>query len=252
MLNHPFGRTLSDELAAKSASQPDDASRVVFLYRTILAREPKPAETALALDYLREAAAAPAPAAWSNGYGGWDPATKTMKFTEMTVRNKDRISPTDKIPDKKFSYVLLSSKGGHTGDRQDLAAIRRWTAGTAGTYHLAGDLHVSSKASDGVRARIVSARHGLLKEVVVAGGATGSTLVAEVELLAGETVDFIADSYRNANSDGFTWSPVIKDAKTGEVISTASGEFGRKPDRQSALSTFAQVLLQSNEFNFAD
>jgi hypothetical protein len=252
MLNHPFGRTLGDELAAKSASLPDDASRVAFLYRTILAREPQPTETALALDYLREASAAPAPAAWSNGFGGWDAATKSVKFSEMTVRTKDRISPTAKLPDKKFSYVSLSPKGGHPGDKPELAAIRRWTAGTAGSYRLEGELHVGSKASDGVRARIVSARRGLLKEVVVAGGATGSTLVAEVELLAGETVDFIADNHRNSNSDGFSWSPVIKDAKTGEVISTAAGEFGRKPDRQSALSTFAQVLLQSNEFNFAD
>jgi hypothetical protein len=45
---------------------------------------------------------------------------------------------------------------------------------------------------------------------------------------------------------------VIKDAKTGEVITFAAGEFGKKPDRQSALSTFAQILLTSNEFIFAD
>jgi hypothetical protein len=252
MLNHPFGRTLADELAAKSASQAEDPAKIAFLYRTILAREPKPVETALALDYLREAASAPAPATWSNGYGGWDPVAKKLNFTEMTVRTKERISPTDKLPDKKFSYVSLSAKGGHPGDRQDLAAIRRWTAGSAGTYRLEGDLHVSSKASDGVRARIVSARRGLLKEVVVPGGATGAVLVTEVELLAGETVDFIADQFLGTNSDGFAWSPTIKDAKTGEVISSAAGEFGRKPDRQSALSTFAQALLQSNEFNFAD
>jgi cytochrome c553 len=252
MLNHPFGRTLADELAAKSASQAEDPAKVAFLYRTILSREPKPAETALALDYLREAASAPAPATWSNGYGGWDPVAKKLNFTEMTARTKERISPTDKLPDKKFSYVSLSAKGGHPGDRQDLAAIRRWTAGSPGKYRLEGALAVQSKASDGVRARIVSARRGLLKEVVVPGGATGAVLVTEVELLAGETVDFIADQFLGTNSDGFSWSPTIKDAKTGEVISSAAGEFGRKPDRQSALSTFAQVLLQSNEFAFAD
>ena len=67
-----------------------------------------------------------------------------------------------------------------------------------------------------------------------------------MELAAGESIDFIADQFVGYNSDGFTWSPVIKDAQTGEVISSAAGEFCRKPDRQSALSTFAQVLLQSN------
>ena len=60
------------------------------------------------------------------------------------------------------------------------------------------------------------------------------------------------DSIAPTNSDGFSWSPVIKDAKTGEILTSAAGEFGKKPDRQSALSTFAQILLTSNEFIFAD
>lgn len=252
MLNHPFGRSLADELAAKVASLPDDDAKVRALYLAVLARTPRADETALALDYLREASQAPAPAAWTNGFGGYDPKTKQVAFTEMTVRTKDRISPTDKLPDKKYSFVFLSAKGGHPGDKSELAAIRRWTAGASGKYRIEGDLQVGSKASDGVRARVASSRDGLLKEVVVAGGASGAVTLAEVELAAGESLDFIADNFRTSNSDGFSWSPVIKDAQTGEVISSAAGEFGRKPDRQSALSTFAQVLLQSNEFAFAD
>ncbi|MFM8549391.1 MAG: PSD1 and planctomycete cytochrome C domain-containing protein [Verrucomicrobiota bacterium] len=252
MLNHPFGRSVADELSAKAATQPDDAAKVRALYLDILARAPRADETALALEYLREASQAPAPAAWTNGFGAYDPKTKQVTFTEMTARTKDRISPTDKLPDKKYSFVFLSAKGGHPGEKPELAAIRRWTAGSPGKYRIEGDLLVGSKASDGVRARVCSVRSGLLKEVVVAGGATGAVTLAEVELAAGESLDFIADNFRNSNSDGFTWSPVIKDAQTGEVISSAANEFGRKPDRQSALSTFAQVLLQSNEFNFAD
>ncbi len=252
MLNHPFGRSVADELAAKVASLPDDAAKVRALYQAVLARTPRSDETALALDYLREASQAPAPAAWTNGFGGYDPKTKQVAFTEMTVRTKDRISPTDKLPDKKYSFVFLSAKGGHPGDKPELAAIRRWTAGSPGKYRIEGELAVGSKASDGVRARVFSSRGGLLKEVVVAGGASGAVALAEVELAAGESLDFIADNFRTSNSDGFGWSPVIKDALTGEVISSAAGEFGRKPDRQSALSTFAQVLLQSNEFAFAD
>jgi len=252
MLNHPFGRTIADGLAGQAAGQADDAAKVRALYLAILARAPRPEETALALEYLREASQAPAPAAWANGYGGYDPQTKQVTFTEMTVRTKDRISPTDKLPDKKFSFVFLSAKGGHPGDKPELAAIRRWTAGSAGKYRIEGDLAVGSKASDGVRARIVSSRRGLLAEVVVKGGASAPVELASVELAAGENIDFIADQYLGSNSDGFSWSPVIKDAQTGEAISAADDEFGRRPDRQSPLSTFAQVLLQSNEFNFAD
>ena len=252
MLNHPFGRSLADELAAKVATQPDDAAKVRALYLAILARTPRADETALALDYLREAAAAPAPAAWSNGFGGYDPKTKATAFTAMTTHVKDRISPTAQIPDKKYAFVFLTAKGGHTGSLPETAAIRRWTAGSPGKYRLEGALAVQSKASDGVRARIVSSRRGLLAEVIVKGGSSSPVEIASVELAAGESIDFIADQYLGSNSDGFTWSPVIKDAQTGEVISSAAGEFGRKPDRQSALSTFAQVLLQSNEFAFAD
>ena len=252
MLNHPFGRSLADELATKVATQPDDAAKVRALYLAILARTPRADETALALAYLREAAQAPAPAAWTNGFGGYDPKTKTTAFTVMTTHVKDRISPTAQIPDKKYAFVFLTPKGGHTGSLPETAAIRRWTAGSPGKYRLEGSLAVQSKASDGVRARIVSSRRGLLAEVVVKGGASASVELASVELAAGESIDFIADQYLGSNSDGFTWSPIIKDAQTGEVISSAAGEFGRKPDRQSALSTFAQVLLQSNEFAFAD
>jgi hypothetical protein len=252
MLNHPFGRSLADELAAKVSAQPDDAAKVRALYLAILARTPRADETTLALEYLREAAAAPAPAAWSNGFGGYDPKTKATTFTAMTTHVKDRISPTAQIPDKKYAFVFLTPKGGHTGSLPETAAIRRWTAGSPGKYRLEGALAVQSKASDGVRARIVSSRRGLLAEVVVKGGASAAVEIASVELAAGESIDFIADQYLGSNSDGFTWSPVIKDAQTGEVISSAAGEFGRKPDRQSALSTFAQVLLQSNEFAFAD
>jgi cytochrome c553 len=253
MMNHPFGRTQADALAAKVAALPSDEAKIKALYLAVLSREPRKEETALAMDYLREAERAPAPASWRNGYGGWNPAAKSAAFTEMKVTLKDRVAPTDKIPDKQFAHTFLTAKGGHPGDKADATAvIRRWTAGSASKYRIEGTLSVPSKASDGVRARVVTARKGILAEVVAKGGASTSVNLAEVELSAGESIDFIADNFIGSNSDSFAWSPVIKDAKTGEVISSAAGEFGKKPDRQSALSTFAQVLLTSNEFIFAD
>jgi len=253
MMNHPFTRAQADALAAKVAALPTPDARVKALTLAILGRPATPEEVTLALEYLRDAGLAPAPAVWTNGYGGWNPVTKTVAFTEMNVRVKDRIAPTDTIPDKQFSHAFLTAKGGHPGDQTEVTAvIRRWTAGSAGKYRLEGDLAVPSKASDGVRARVVTARRGVLAEVVVLGGASAPVTVPEVELAAGESIDFIADNHRGSNSDSFAWSPVIKDARTGEVLTSAAGEFGKKPDRQSALSTFAQILLSSNEFIFAD
>ena len=253
MMNHPFARTQAEALVAKVAALPTTEAKVKALYLSVLGRSPNKEEIALALDYLREAELAPAPASWRNGYGGWNAATKAVAFTEMNVQTKERIAPTDKMPDKVFAHTFLTAKGGHPGDKADTTAvIRRWTAGSAGKYLIEGTLAVSSKASDGVRARIVTARKGILAEVVTKGASSAPVNVAEVELAAGESIDFIADNYIGSNSDSFTWSPVIKDAKTGEVLTSAAGEFGKKPERQSPLSTFAQVLLTSNEFIFAD
>jgi hypothetical protein len=253
MMNHPFARAQADALAAKVAALPTVEAKLQALTRAVLGRAPDAQELALGLAYLREAEQAPAPARWTNGYGGWNAATRSVAFTEMTVRTKERIAPTDKMPDKQFAHTFLTAKGGHPGDKTDATAvIRRWTAGSAGTYRVEGELAVGSKASDGVRARVVTARQGILAEVVTKGAASSPVVVAEIALAAGEHIDFIADNYLGSNSDSFGWSPVIKDAKTGEVITSAAGEFGQKPDRQSALSSFAQVLLSSNEFIFAD
>ena len=253
MMNHPFARAQAETLAAKVAALSSTEAKVKALYVAVLGRAPNKDETALALDYLREAELAPAPASWRNGYGGWNPATKSVAFTDMTVATKERIAPTADLADKKFAHTFLTSKGGHPGDKTDgTAVIRRWTAGSAGKYRIEGTLAVASKSSDGVRARIVTARKGILAEVVTKGGASSSVDLAEVELVAGESIDFVADNFIGSNSDSFSWSPVIKDAKTGEVLTSAAGEFGKKPERQSPLSTFAQVLLTSNEFIFAD
>ena len=253
MMNHPFARTQADALANQAAALPSPDARIAALYRAVLGRAPTSQELALSAEYLRDAEGAPPPARWTNGYGGWDPKARKVAFTEMTVRQKDRIAPTDKMPDKVFSHTFLTAKGGHPGDRTDATAvIRRWTAGSPGRYRIEGELAVPSKASDGVRARVITARQGILAEVVAKGASSAPVTVAEVELAAGESIDFIADNFIGSNSDSFGWSPVIKDAKTGEVITSAAGEFGQKPDRQSALSTLAQVLLTSNEFLFAD
>ncbi len=253
MMNHPFARTQAEALVAKVATLSTTEAKVNGLYLSVLGRAPKKDEVTLALDYLREAEQAPAPASWRNGYGGWNPTTKAVAFTEMKVQTKDRIAPTDKMPDKEFSHTFLTAKGGHPGDKSDATAvIRRWTAGSAGNYRIEGTLAVTSKSSDGVRARIITARKGILAEVVTKGASSAPVNLAEVELAAGESIDFIADNFIGSNSDTFAWSPVIKDAKTGEILTSAAGEFGKKPDRQSALSSFAQVLLTSNEFIFAD
>jgi len=252
MINHPFVRSLSDSLAQRFAKLPTAEQQVTSLYRKLLGRNPTAQELKLAVDFLREEALLPVPSTWQNGVGGWNAVTKQVSFTPMKVNLKGRLTPTDQFPDPFYGHAMLTSAGGHPGNHETEAVIRRWNASAAVTVKIEGDLHVPSKVSQGVRARIVSSVHGLLGEWTVLGGETKSVTLASVALAPQEVIDFILDDWKGPNSDGFRWSPVIKDAKTSEVVSSAAGEFGQVSQVQTPLSALAQVLLECNEFNFAD
>jgi mono/diheme cytochrome c family protein len=254
LLNHPFVRDMADRLAASTAAQPDPAARVRTLYRATLSRAPTPEELSLALSFTRDFAASPPPSRWRLGTGSWDPASRKVTFTEMTHRKDGRVSPAAQFPAPVFGHAFLSAQGGHPGDGPSAAVIRRWQTGPAATARIEGTLHVPSATSQGVRARIVSSRSGLLGEWTAKGGATAvEVILSKVALAPGETIDFIVDDWNGPNSDSFSWSPLIRDTGTGELLASAAADFARPAVvTQDAWSALAQVLLQSNEFNFAD
>ena len=189
-----------------------------------------------------------------SGIGGYDPKTKRVTFTEMKVLKKDALTPTDKYPDAASGngHATLTAKGGHPGNDAQHAVIRRWSAGGGGEFRIDGELKVPTPQSQGVRARIVSAQRGLLGEWTCLGGAAVSVVLEKAVIAPGDTVDFILDDLNGPNSDSFSWAPVLKDARTGEVIDAAAGGFNRKGSPQSPWSSLAQILFASNEFNFAE
>jgi mono/diheme cytochrome c family protein len=254
MLNHPFTRQQADLLADKLAGAKSDEAKVAQLYRTILGRAPQASEVKQALVYVQAVRQAPAPASWLSGVGGYDPAKKQVTFTEMKVLKKDTLTPTETYPDTTSGngHAALTAKGGHPGNDAQHAVIRRWAAGGGGEFRIDGELKVASAHSQGVRARIVSAQRGLLGEWTCLGGAAVQVALPKAVIAPGDTVDFILDDLNGPNSDGFSWSPVIKDARTGEVIDAAAAGFNRKSSPQSPWSSLAQVLFASNEFNFAE
>jgi len=254
MMNHPFTRQQADKLAEKIAAAGSDEEKVRQLYRAILARDPKSAEIKQALTYVTEVRQAPAPANWLSGIGGYDPQTKKVTFTEMKAFKKDALNPSDKYPDATSGngHASLTAKGGHPGNDAQHAVIRRWSAGGGGEFRIDGDLKVPTPQSQGVRARIVSAQRGLLGEWTCLGGASVPIVLEKAVISPGDTVDFIIDDLNGPNSDSFTWAPVLKDARTGEVIDAASAGFNRKSSPQSPWSSLAQILFASNEFNFAE
>ena len=252
LLNHPFARQQADLLAEKLPPKSADEDKVRQLYRAILGRAPSVAETKQAVAFVGDVRQAPVPAHWVSGYGGYDPKTKQVSFTEMKVLKKDSLSPTDQYPDPVTAYAALSAKGGHPGNGPQYAVIRRWSAGGGGEFRIDGELKVGSTHSQGVRARIVSAQRGLLGEWTCRGGAAVPVVLEKTSVGPGDTLDFILDDLNGANSDGFTWAPTIKDARTGEVIDAAAAGFNRKSSPQGPWSALAQVLFASNEFNFAE
>ena len=250
LMNHPFARQQADALAAKATGT--DEQKVRQLHRAVLGRDPKADELRQALAFVADLRTAPAPANWLHGIGGFDPKTQQVTFTEMKALAKDRRSPSDQFPDPVAGHAMLTAKGGHPGNDARHAVIRRWHAGGGGEFRIDGDLKVGSAQSQGVRARIVSAQRGLLGEWTCLGGATVAIALPKAVIPAGDTVDFIVDDLNGPNSDGFAWSPAIKDARTGELVDSAAGGFLRKASPQSPWSSLAQVLFASNEFLFAE
>jgi hypothetical protein len=139
------------------------------------------------------------------------------------------------------------------------AAIRRWVSPQDGFVSISGNIKHEFPPGDGISARIVSSRAGVLGTWT----AHKQSMDAKVErtaVKAGDTIDFVVDFRANLNSDMFMWAPVIRQldtATTGAVTEwSARKEFNGPPPPPpqplSAWEKYAQVLLESNEFLFVD
>jgi hypothetical protein len=112
--------------------------------------------------------------------------------------------------------------------------------------------------SDGARFRILSSRHGLLATQSLKSSQAEMN-VQNLELQAGDTIDFVVDIIQELNSDQFLWAPMIqqvavsdpvqKNTQTWNAIVDFHGPIKPKLTRQEQL---AQVLMLTNEFWFVD
>lgn len=111
------------------------------------------------------------------------------------------------LPDAVRGWVLLNPQGGHPGDAQH-AAIRRFHVPAAGRMTLAGALSRPAANGDGVRARVVSSRRGVLGEWTVVSG-SGETVLPAFEVETAEILDLVVDCVGTVESDSFGWSAVL-------------------------------------------
>jgi hypothetical protein len=276
MMNSPFVIDQTKKLAARPEvkGEPDVAKRVETLHRLALGRAPTKEELELGVKFIAAEATQPKTelvtnqSAWRYGYGEFDEASQRLKsFYPLPVFTQDEIWQGGPArPDPKLGWVLLTRTGGHAGNSQATAAVRRWIAPRDVTVSVAGSLsHNAKDSGDGVRARLISSREGLLATWNIFNR-SAETKIGSITLKQGETLDFAVDNGRanDHNSDSFTWQvtitkeaaaePVAGDDTGGIWSSTAefSGPPATAPNPLTAWEKLAQVLLQSNEFVFVD
>ena len=270
-MNSAFVAERAKALAARpevaAATTPEE--RVQRLYRLVYQRPATPRQVEAGRRFVELAANEPRPeppkpvvAAWSYGYGEYDPAAQRLNsFQPLPHFTGDAWQGGPSWPDAKLGWARLTAGGGHAGNDLRHAVVRRWTAPRDTTVSVAGTIQHGPKEGDGVRASILSSRHGQLAGYVL-HARKAEARIEPVEVKAGDTIDFVVDVRGSLNNDEFTWSPTIKDL--GKPPPDANGyatewnakkEFAGPPkvvEPLDAWAQYAQVLLLSNEFLFVD
>jgi hypothetical protein len=272
LMNSPFVIQQAGKLIArpevKHAATPEQ--RIQELHRICFQRPPDADEIALGKRFIETRASSTETASptggWQYGWGEFDAkAKRTKSFTALPHFNSYSWQGSTNLPDAKLGWVLLNSEGGHPGNDQQHAAIRRWTAPRDGTITISGELHHPEEKGDGVRARVVSSATGVAGEWAAFHGKT-QTGVEKLRVKRGDVIDFITDCRESVSYDTFTWAPHIKyqipnpksqngsaeDRSEWDAKADFAGPPKEKPKSLDPWQKYAQVLLLANETMFVD
>lgn len=268
LMNSPFIAQQSRELTKRLNPDPNEFTpqTVTNLYELVMQREPSHDDVDLARTFLdrelRRPADEPAPPPWQYGYGAVDDSSgKVISFTPLATFKNNQWQVSDTVPDPKHGWVLLTRDGGHPGNDQAHAAIRRWTAPADGRVSIHGKLKHKQEPGDGVRSRVIASQSGTVGEWTAHQSET-ETVVNEVPVKKGDTIDLVVDCRTGPNSDSFEWRATIRyERDLAESSSeprkewSTTGEFSGPVKEVKPLTPwerYAQVLLVSNEVFFID
>jgi hypothetical protein len=267
LMNSPFIITQAKNLVTRPdfKSATTDQQRLRLLYQWAYQRDPSRDEIEWARQFLH--APAPDDAAgkttnWLFGYGAFDEAASRVKaFHALPFFNGHAFQGGTNLPDPQLGWVMLNDAGGHPGNDQDHAAIRRWIAPRDGTIAISGTLAHAEARGDGVRGRIVSSLVGVLGQWVV-HNKKEETKLAHVTVRRGDTIDFITDCIGDESFDSFTWAPTIQFVEDDKYVPGERMEWSAASDFADAAhlshssldawQKYAQVILMSNELVFVD
>lgn len=244
-----------------------DKDKVEFLYRNLFQRAPAREEVRVAEQFIDKqisiGSLPPNQSAWRYGYGNFDEKTKRVtSFTPLPhFAPEQRWQNSAEFPDPQLAYTMLTREGGHPGNRDHQAVIRRWISPFDGTVTIGGELFHFMEGGDGVRGRAVSSRHGKVAEWI-AHNKKVETTVQTCDVRRGDFIDFVVDARGGPSHDTFKWAPVLKVAAVkygtpppAKSDWNATRDFdGPTPDTRpmTAWEKYAQALLLSNEFVFID
>ncbi len=260
-LNHPLVLDRALALARYGESAKAREIGIRALFARAFQREPDAAELregAELIESARPVDAAPATARdWQYGFGLFDEKAKRVaNFAPLPHFTGEAWQGGARWPDPKLGWVQLTATGGHPGNDKEHASIRRWTAPRAMAVRIESRLAHEPKEGDGISARIVSSRSGLLARKEIHRNAS-SVSVGEVEVIAGETIDFVVDIGGTLSHDQYSWEIDIRDAslRAHEASVAWNSRTDFTPDSKRRLggwAQLAQILLSTNEFLFID
>ena len=181
-------------------------------------------------------------AAWQYGHGAVVeppaeavPAQLTVRFHPLGHWAGSQWQAGAAFPDPVVGHALLHPSGGHPGDDQQRAVIRRWTAPQAGLLALKGTLRHPSESGDGVRGRLISNRVGLVGTWLAKTNSV-ETNVEKIEVQPGEILDFVTDCLENVTSDSFEW---LTNLQLNDATGNELGRWDAAADFHGPLTTSA-------------
>lgn len=259
LMNNGFVQNAAQAIVSR-VDTDDVSQRVGQLYRAVLARDATLDELQLAVKFIEASNALPnipVDNLWQFGYGSFNAgASPQVSFQPLPLFKDNAWQGGPDLPDPQLGWVVVRATGGHTGNDQQHAAIRRWCAQADGEIIVQGKLEHPSEHGDGVRGRIVSSREGLLGEWVAQHN-TAATNTKAFAVRRGDTIDFLADCRENPNHDSFQWHVTLKQMASDGVANATEwksdeGFHGTQVEPLGPWQRLAQTLMLTNEFLFLD
>ena len=159
-------------------------------------------------------------ASWKYGYGFAEANGLPVQFNPLPHFTGSAWQGGATLPDPTIGWAILHAAGGHAGNDQQHATIRRWTSPRDGIVTITGQLKHPSENGDGVRGRIVSSRSGLAGQWEAKTNEV-ATSDLKIAVQPGDTLDFLVDCRENVNSDSFEWRVRLELADTmGKIVET--------------------------------